>query len=82
MESLNTSAGRFEGLDRALGTTLNELQNGLKGFTDQVRKFVTDLDTNMAKAANQLGAATSNLGETLEDFLEELPAASKGTRGK
>ncbi len=73
MEGLNTSSMRFEGLDRALGGTLEELQKGLKGFTDQVQEFVLGVDSNLAKAANSLGSATKTLEETLAEFLEELP---------
>jgi ABC-type transporter Mla subunit MlaD len=71
-EGLNLATGRFENLDRDLARTIEELQNGLRGFTQQVREFVVQTDQNLARAATQLGNLTKSLEETLEDFLEQL----------
>lgn len=72
MEGLTQATARFEGVDRELARTLDELQKGLKGFTDQVRVFVTQTDTNLAKGTLELGAAVKQLEETLGDFLEQM----------
>jgi hypothetical protein len=72
MEGLAQTTARFEGVDRELARTLDELQKGLKGFTDQVRTFVTQTDTNLAKGTLQLGAAVKQLEETLGDFLDQM----------
>lgn len=66
--SLNGAAQRFEGVDRELSNTLSALQTGLKGFTEQIGKFVGQTDQNLAKAATQLGSLVKNLEATLEDF--------------
>jgi uncharacterized protein YoxC len=71
-EELARAAGRFEGVDRELGRTLDELQKGLKGFTTQVTSFVTQTDTNLAKATSHLGAAVKQLEDTLADFLDQV----------
>ena len=72
MEGLTQAAARFEGVDKELARALDELQKGLKGFTGQVATFVTQTDTNLAKAASHLGAAVKQLEETLGDFLDQV----------
>lgn len=71
-EQLSQAAGRFEGVDQGLARTLDALQTGLQGFTSQVRSFVIDTDTNLAKATNQLGSAVKELDDTLNDFLDNM----------
>ncbi|MBW6398950.1 hypothetical protein KPL78_13885 [Roseomonas sp. HJA6] len=72
MEGLTQAAARFEGVDKELARTLDELQKGLKGFTGQVAAFVTQTDSNLAKATSHLGAAVKQLEETLGDFLDQM----------
>jgi ABC-type transporter Mla subunit MlaD/cbb3-type cytochrome oxidase subunit 3 len=74
-EQIGQAAQRFEGVDRSLAATLTELQNGLRGFTQQVQGFVVTTDNNLAKAAGALGASIKELEETLDEAL------SRGRRG-
>lgn len=77
IESLNTATQRFEGVDRELANTLNELQTGLQGYTRQVGTFVTQIDQNLARAATQLGSLVQALQDTLDDFdLKDLRGLS------
>lgn len=73
-EQLSETSAGFEQVDAALGTTLAQLQTGLKGFTEQARQFVVQTDENLAKAANSLGSATKQLEDTLGDFIEQMRA--------
>lgn len=73
-DQLGQAAQRFEGIDRALAGTLTQLQAGLSGFTEQVRTFVTGMDSDLAKAANHIGAMVKELDETLEDALKRMRA--------
>jgi chromosome segregation ATPase len=70
-EGLTLAAARFEGVDRELARTLEELQKGLQGFTRQVTEFVTQMDKDIARAINNLGSSVKDLEETLGDFLEQ-----------
>jgi uncharacterized protein YoxC len=79
IESLNTAAQRFEGVDRELAKTLIELQTGLQGFTRHVGTFVNQTDQNLAKAATQLGNLVKGLQDTLDDF---GPLASRRASGQ
>lgn len=68
IESLATAAQRFEGVDQDLSKTLAALQSGLQSFTREIQDFVKSTDSNLAKAATQLGSLVKNLEATLEDF--------------
>jgi ABC-type transporter Mla subunit MlaD len=70
-KELAQAGARFEGVDRDLARTLDELQNGLKGFTTLVASFVTQTDSNLAQAANHLSSLVKELDETLEEFVEQ-----------
>ncbi|SDD56305.1 hypothetical protein [Belnapia rosea] len=72
VEGVNLATGRFEGVDRALAGTLDALQQGLQGFTQQIRTFVVQTDGNLAQAATQLGNLTKELESTLGDFLDQM----------
>jgi F0F1-type ATP synthase membrane subunit b/b' len=72
MEAMTQAAARFEGVDRDLAHTLDQLQTGLRAFTQEVRKFVAETDTNLAKAATHLSSSVKALEDTLADFLSEM----------
>jgi prefoldin subunit 5 len=65
--SIEEAARRFEGVDQSLAAVLNQMQTGLRGFTQQITTFVKETDGNLAKAATQLGAAVKSLEEVLDD---------------
>lgn len=71
--TLDTTGARFEGLDQQLARTLDRLQEGLRGFTEQVSRFVSETDTNLAKAAN----ATHSVAQELEALLGEFVEATR-----
>ncbi|OJY72329.1 MAG: hypothetical protein BGP12_12395 [Rhodospirillales bacterium 70-18] len=64
---LATAVQRFDGMDTALAAVFVNLQRGLSGFAEQVSKFVLGTNEDMARAANTLNAAVSDLAEALED---------------
>ncbi|WP_316205342.1 anti-phage ZorAB system protein ZorA [Bradyrhizobium sp. SZCCHNS3004] len=68
IESLTAAAQRFEGVDQDLSKTLLALQGGLQAFTRDIQDFVTSTDSNLAKAATQLGNLVKSLQDTLDDF--------------
>lgn len=72
MEAMTQAAARFEGVDRDLARTLDRLQTGLRGFTQEVGDFVEKTDTNLAKAATHLSSSVKALEDTLADFLSEM----------
>ncbi|MGJ5154153.1 anti-phage ZorAB system protein ZorA [Bradyrhizobium sp. HKCCYLR1023] len=68
IESLAAAAQRFEGVDQDLSKTLAALQSGLQSFAREIQDFVKSTDSNLAKAATQLGSLVKSLETTLEDF--------------
>lgn len=68
IDSLTAAALRFEGVDQDLAKTLAALQSGLQSFAREIQDFVTSTDSNLSKAATQLGSLVKSLETTLEDF--------------
>lgn len=77
--------GRFEGLDRSLGATLESLQGGLREFTRTVQEFMQSTNADLATATNLLGSAIADLEGTVADLADALPerplAQSAPSRG-
>jgi ABC-type transporter Mla subunit MlaD len=74
-QALTTAAQRFDGLDRELGKVVDRLTEGLQNFTQQISKFVSGTDQNMAKAATQLHGAIAELTDVLDDHRRPPKAA-------
>jgi hypothetical protein len=69
------AAQRFEGVDRALASTLANLSSALDEFRRNIQEFVGDTNRDLATAAKHVSTMVTELGETLEDFgLERHPA--------
>ncbi len=75
-ESLTLASARFENLDREMADTVQALQDGLRGFTRQVRDFVVETDENLARSATQLGHLAKDLEATIGDFLDQVKRRS------
>jgi uncharacterized phage infection (PIP) family protein YhgE len=68
---------RFEGLDQTLGSVFRELDAGLTRYSEAMRAYVQDVETHMAKAAENLAGTIGQLS----DDLSELPAEVKELGG-
>jgi hypothetical protein len=77
-EAVTEAAKRFDGVDRELARVVEQLQNGLQGFTRQVSLFVANTDKNLAQAATHLQAAITQLEDALDDH--RAPAAVTAQR--
>ena len=75
-DGLNLASARFENLDREMADTVQALQDGLRGFTRQVRDFVVETDENLARSATQLGNLAKDLESTIGDFLDQVKRRS------
>jgi hypothetical protein len=75
-EALTLASARFENLDREMADTVQALQDGLRGFTRQVRDFVVETDENLARSATQLGNLAKDLEATIGDFLDQVKRRS------
>ncbi len=73
-ESLDTATRRFEGVDKNMAAVMSQLHDGLAQFAREVGKFVAETDSNLAKAAVQLG----NMVKSLENALDNKPPPGKG----
>jgi ABC-type transporter Mla subunit MlaD len=71
---------RFEGVDEALGKTLDGLAGQLSSALGDFRKFAQETDRAMADAVSKLSGATtpiSDYAESLDDFVEEMRRSRK-----
>ena len=59
-----------------MADTVQALQDGLRGFTRQVREFVVETDENLARSATQLGNLAKDLESTIGDFLDQVKRRS------
>jgi hypothetical protein len=57
----------------ALTRTLNEVNDGVDGYTARVKDLHTELDDELSKAISGLNGTVTNLCDGLEDFLEQFP---------
>ena len=67
-DGVRGAAERFSGVDRELAAVLSELQNGLKGFAQEVSRCVKETDGQLARAVSQLQGLLSDLQSTIEDM--------------
>ncbi|HNW36622.1 MAG TPA: hypothetical protein PKM25_16915, partial [Candidatus Ozemobacteraceae bacterium] len=68
----NQSVSRFEGVDASLKEVMSELIRGVEAYSQQVKKFQSDLDTHLAKALGDLGGVVNELGDQIGDLDEVL----------
>ncbi len=68
---------RFEGIDRSLATVFGQIDDGLSGYCDQVKKFANELDRTTANTIQHLAGATQELGGSIEDLIEILPRSAR-----
>lgn len=68
---------RFEGIDRSLAQVFEQIDDGLSGYCDQVKKFANELDRTTASTIQHLAGATQELGGSIEDLIEVLPRATR-----
>jgi len=76
-EGVTEAAKRFDGVDRELARVVEQLQNGLQGFTRQIGLFVTNTDKNLAQAASHLQAAITQLEDALDDHRAPTSVAAQ-----
>ena len=69
-QELENALQGFAGLDESLGSVFKDLREGLSGFATQVNDFVTETNTDMAKAVTALSGAVTEL----RDFYEDNPS--------
>jgi hypothetical protein len=71
IEQVDTTTGRFEGVDKGLAGTLQTLQDETKRFMDVVTTFMRDMDKNLANSVAQLGNMVRSLEHTAEDLRQK-----------
>ena len=72
-EQLEASARSFAGVDAGLAKVIAEMQRALQSYTDQVRDFVKNTDSNLARAATQLHQLVTDLDASIADLADRLP---------
>lgn len=72
-ESLDKATLRFEGVDKELANVLHQLQDGVTRFAADVTKFVTQTDSNLAKASTQVGNMVKSLDQSIQDLSDASP---------
>lgn len=70
-------ARRFQDIDQVLQRAFTRLTEGVENYTEQIRKFHSDVDAHMGKAIHNLGSATKELSESVEDLGPKLTAARR-----
>lgn len=63
---------RFKDVDVSLKGIFQEVNEGLRKYTDQVKEFAVEFDNLVAKAIADLGGAVGELDEAVEDLSEAL----------
>jgi ABC-type transporter Mla subunit MlaD len=63
---------RFEGIDDSLGTVFRQIDEGLAGYCEQVKRFANELDRTTSKTVQDLAGATHELGQSIEDLTGHL----------
>jgi hypothetical protein len=72
---------RFEGVDQALGKTLEGMSTQLSSALSDFRKFAQEADRAMADAVSKLSGATAPIGdyaESLDEFVEDMRRSREG----
>jgi len=67
-QQVGEAAAKFDGVDRELGQVLTALQVGLKGFQDEIVRFVSEMDNGLAQNTQKLAAIVNSLQQTIEDM--------------
>ena len=63
---------RFEGIDDSLGNVFRQIDEGLAGYCEQVKRFANELDRTTSKTVQDLAGATHELGQSIEDLTGHL----------
>lgn len=67
---------RFEGIDNSLSNVFREIDEGLAGYCEQVKRFANELDRTTSKTVQDLAGATHELGQSIEDLTGHLEASA------
>lgn len=67
---------RFAGIDRSLAQVFRQIDEGLSGYCDQVKRFANELDHTTSKTIHDLASVTHELGQSIEDLTESLPRST------
>jgi methyl-accepting chemotaxis protein len=73
IESLDKATLRFEGVDKDLANVLHQLQDGVSRFAADVTRFVTQTDSNLAKASTQVANMVKSLDQSIQDLSDASP---------
>jgi chromosome segregation ATPase len=65
---------RFDQVDSHLEKFFVGLQEGLVGYTEQVNKFLHDIDGHLANSVDKLGGASGEINENVENLSDQLDA--------
>ena len=63
---------RFEGIDDSLGNVFRQIDEGLAGYCEQVKRFANELDRTTSNTVQDLAGATYELGQSIEDLTGHL----------
>jgi hypothetical protein len=77
-DSMDKASQRFEGVDKNMAAVLTQLQAGTTRFAKEVTDFVSAIDSNLAKATNQVANLVKSLDETIQDFNDAQPRKRAG----
>lgn len=72
-DSLDKATLRFEGVDKDIANVLHQLQDGITRFATDVTRFVTQTDSNLAKASAQVGNMVKSLDQSIQDLSDAPP---------
>jgi methyl-accepting chemotaxis protein len=67
---------RFEGVDSALASTIEELAAGVENYSSRIREYVQGLDSHTSSIVRDLASASSELSESVETLAEVLGKVS------
>jgi hypothetical protein len=81
-DSLDKASQRFEGVDKNLAVVLTQLQAGITRFAADVTKFVSETDSNLAKATVQVGNMIKSLDQSIQDLADAQPGKPRPPLGR
>jgi len=81
-DSLDKASQRFEGVDKNLAVVLTQLQAGITRFAVDVTKFVSETDSNLAKATVQVGNMIKSLDQSIQDLADAQPGKPRPPLGR
>ena len=76
-DSLDKATLRFEGVDKEMANVLHQLQDGITRFAADVTRFVTQTDSNLAKASAQVGNMVKSLDQSIQDLSDAAPMKAR-----